>query len=174
MAHESAVILPVPEVEPVVGALRLRHDRAARLGVHAHITLLYPFRAPQTLIDEIETLRDVCASIEAFRFALTEVRRFTATAYLQPDPSEAFAQITRTLVGMWPDCKPYSGAHANIIPHLTVADGVDIETLSAVEDSLRGRLPIQCVARQVWLMTSDDQGMWSRKALFPLAVAHSD
>jgi hypothetical protein len=174
MGNESAVIIPVPEVEAVVGPLRLRYDRAARLGVPAHVTLLYPFRAPQTLISEIETLREVCASIDAFRFSLIEVRRFTATAYLQPDPSKAFAKITRTLVGMWPDCKPYSGAHASIIPHLTVADGVDIETLGAVEDSLRGRLPIQCVARQVWLMTSDDQGMWSRKALFPLAVSHPD
>ena len=42
MGNESAIIVPAPEVEPVVGPLRLQFDMGARLGIPAHITLLYP------------------------------------------------------------------------------------------------------------------------------------
>jgi 2'-5' RNA ligase len=169
MANESAIILPIPEVEPLVGPLRLQYDRAARLGVPAHITLLFPFCPPQAIADEVETLKDVCASIDAFSFSFTEVRRFPATAYLHPDKSEVFAQITKTLMKMWPDYRPYGGAFADIVPHLTVADKVDGKALSAVEAALRGQLPITCVAREIWLLISDDAGKWSRRAWFPLA-----
>jgi len=169
MGNESAVIIPIPEVEPVVARLRRRYDRTARLCVPAHVTLLYPFCPPPVPVGEIARLRDVCGSIAAFPFSFTEVRRFPATAYLHPDQEEAFAQITKRLVEMWPDYKPYGGAHADVVPHLTVADGVDAERLSAMQDSLHGQLPIRCVAREVWLLTSDQEGIWSKKAGFPLA-----
>jgi 2'-5' RNA ligase len=170
MSNESAIIVPIPEVEPVVGPLRWQYDVGARLGIPAHITLLYPFRRALAAVDEIERLRDVCASIRAFPFSFIEVRRFPHTAYLYPDKSEIFAQITRTLGSIWPDCKPYNGAFADVIPHLTVADRVDLEILSAVEDSLRHQLPIRCMAREIGLLTSDREGMWSKQASFPLTV----
>jgi 2'-5' RNA ligase len=169
MGNESALIIPVPEVEPIVEPVRWQYDAMARLGIPAHITLLYPFYPGQEVGNEIESLRRVCASIVAFSFSFTEVRRFPATAYLHPDQSERFAQITRTLTKMWPDRKPYGGAFAEIIPHLTVADRVDSETLSAVVNSLHHQLPIRCLAKEVWLLTSNDAGIWSRRGCFPLA-----
>jgi hypothetical protein len=42
----SAVVVPVPEAEPRVGALRTALDPSAALGVPAHVTILYPFVAP--------------------------------------------------------------------------------------------------------------------------------
>jgi len=171
MGNESAVIIPIPEIEPIVGPLRWQYDQAARLGVPAHITLLYPFCPATPARDAISGLREVGASFEAFPFSFTEVRRFSGTAYLHPDRSETFVQITKTLMKMWPDCKPYDGAFLDIIPHLTVADRVALETLSEVEDSLRYRLPIACFAREIWLLASDHAGMWSKKAFFPLAAS---
>ena len=47
MAAETAIIIPVPEAEAAVGQLRARYDRAAGLGAPPHITLLYPFLAPE-------------------------------------------------------------------------------------------------------------------------------
>jgi hypothetical protein len=110
MARESALIIPIPEVEVMVGALRLQYDAAARPGVPAQVTLLYPFRTAQTAVGEIKTLTDVCASIETFPFSFTGVRRFSATSYLHPDRSETFAQMTRAVLKMWPACKPYGRA----------------------------------------------------------------
>jgi 2'-5' RNA ligase len=171
MGNETAIIIPIAEAEPIVGQLRLQHDKAAQLGVPAHITLLYPFCGLEAVTGEIENLKHLCASIEAFPFSFTEVRRFPASVYLHPDKAERFAQITMTLVKKWPDYKPYNGAFSDIVPHLTVAAQVDTGTLAAVEDTLRHRLPIKCVAREVWLLTSDHTGMWSKKAAFAMGCA---
>jgi 2'-5' RNA ligase len=168
--NESAIIIPIPEVESVVGGLRLQYDPVAHLGVPAHITLLYPFCVPQALAREIKILREVCESITSFAFSFTEVRRFPATAYLHPDKPEVFTQITRTLMEKWPECKPYGGAFADVVPHLTVADRVHPQTLSVVEEYLRCRLPIRCVAREIWVLASDDAGMWTKRASLPLAT----
>ncbi len=170
MPNESALIIPIPEVESIVGPLRLQHDAAARLGVPAHVTLLYPFRAAGAAIAEIKKLERLCQTIEAFSFSFTEVRRFPATTYLHPDKSEVFARITEAFVELWPDCRPYGGSFAEIIPHLTVADKVDIKTLGNLESSLRPQLPIKCVATEVLLMISDEAGMWSTLAHFPLSA----
>jgi 2'-5' RNA ligase len=170
MGNESAVIIPVSEVEPIVASLRLQYDRTARLGVPAHITLLYPFCSPEAIASEAEILRNICMSIEAFSFSFTEVRRFPATAYLHPDKAEVIAHMTGTLVKKWPDYQPYNGAFPEIVPHLTVADGVNGETLATVERYLRRHLPIKCFASEIWLMTSDHEGMWSKSAIFPLAT----
>src|SRR4051812_50062060 len=50
-AGQSAVIVVVPEVEPVVGRWRAAHDAAAAVGVPAHVTIVYPF-LPEDRLDE--------------------------------------------------------------------------------------------------------------------------
>jgi 2'-5' RNA ligase len=168
MAHQSAIIIPVPEVEPILGPLRLKYDPSAKLGVPAHITLLFPFCSAQAVNAEVEALGKVCSSIELFSFSLAEVRRFTATAYLHPDKSETFAQITKMLIRKWPEYEPYAGVHREIIPHLTIADQVGSETLDVVEEIARRQIPIRCVAREIVLLASDHAGIWSTKAVFSL------
>ncbi len=46
---ESALVVRVPAAEPCVAALRELHDPVARRGMPAHITLLYPFVAPNEI-----------------------------------------------------------------------------------------------------------------------------
>ena len=40
----SALVVLVPEAEPLVAELRLVHDRMAARGVPAHVTVLHPFK----------------------------------------------------------------------------------------------------------------------------------
>jgi 2'-5' RNA ligase len=171
MANESAIILPVEAMDPVVRSLRSRYDPVAALGVPPHITLLYPFRPPQAAIDEIEALSKLFASIEIFEFSFVEVRRFPKTAYLHPDKPQEFLRIIRTIMERWPDCLPYKGAVTELIPHLTVADRVEADVLDEVDRSLASRLPMPCVAREAWLLFSDSVGHWYREASFPFAKA---
>ena len=70
---ESALIIAVPEAEPLVKALRERFDSSAAVGVPAHITILYPFMPPHKITPEVlAELRDLFAQFAAFEFALTE------------------------------------------------------------------------------------------------------
>lgn len=158
--------MPVPEAEPLVERLRYEHDPGAKLGVPAHITLLYPFAPPAVAISQIENLAELFKRIARFDFSLTEVRRFPATAYLHPDKSEHFAQITAAIVARWPEHPPFRGQFPEVIPHLTVADRASAEVLNQVDEALKGRLPVQCHASQACLMCSDERGLWTKVRSF--------
>ena len=85
---ESALVVLVPEAESLVRPFRERFDPSAALGVPAHITLLYPFIAPeQDRCWTPSTKRpSVFRGFAPIAFSLTEVRRFPAeTLYLAPD-----------------------------------------------------------------------------------------
>ena len=43
---ETALVVEVPEAEPLVSQWRAQHDWSAQRGVPAHITILYPFAPP--------------------------------------------------------------------------------------------------------------------------------
>jgi 2'-5' RNA ligase len=173
MNDESAIIVPVAEVEPIVGEWRLKHDPAAKLGVPAHITLLYPFRPSQAAAAEINRMAGFFAQFPSFDFSFTEVRRFTGTAYLYPDKARQFIEITTRIVREWPDCLPYKGEFSEVVPHLTVAHQVETSVLDTVEQALRAHLPIQCCAREAQLLFKDPSGVWSRKASFAFADQRS-
>jgi hypothetical protein len=169
MPCESGIILPIPEAEGAVGHLRRLHDPQASYGVPAHITLLYPFAHPSRVDEAADALQEWFRLIPAFEFSLVEVRRFPATAYLHPEPSATFVQLTERLVQRWPEFPPYGGAFSMVIPHLTVADGVAIDVLNAVDRNVATKLPIRCNATEAWLMCSDERGFWRRHDRFPFS-----
>jgi 2'-5' RNA ligase superfamily protein len=76
MPLESGIILPVPEAEPIVGQLRTLYDPQARVGVPAHITLLYPFAHASKVADIVDALHQLFSRVPAFEFALVATRRF--------------------------------------------------------------------------------------------------
>lgn len=134
-------------------------------------TLLYPFHAASRAEKEIGNLVEFFSATPAFEFSLTEVRQFPRTAYLHPDVPQRFTEIIRKLSDKWPDCRPYRGAFQDIIPHLTVADQVDVQVLHLVRDRLLHQLPIVCLAKEAWLLCSNENGLWSRTRCFPLAAS---
>ena len=167
---ETAIILPVPDAEPIVGDLRRRYDPGASRGVPPHITLLYPFAPPSTVAMHLDSLRQFFVGAPAFDFVLDSIGRFPANAHLSPNPAAPFISLTESIASRWPQFPPYGGQFSTIVPHLTVADGVGIAAFEEVERTLRDRLPIACRARVAWLLQSDHEGQWRRTNEFVLAV----
>ena len=168
--RESALLLAVPEAEPVVGPWRRRHDPSAALGVPAHVTLLYPFRSPDRLDAALlAELRAFFATVPPFRFALTALARFPTVLYLAPEPATPFQQLIDALAGRYPDTPPYGGAFTIVIPHLTVAHADDRAVLDHVARALAGFAPIDAFAGEVSLMAEGEDGHWRLHTRFPLA-----
>ncbi len=168
---ESGIIVCVPEAEALVGALRERHDPSARLGVPAHVTVLYPFIAPERIDASIlERVRTAVRDVGAFSFSLDTIGRFPATVYIEPRPAAPFIDLTERLAAEFPGCPPYGGTHADIIPHLTVADG-SADEADIVEQSLAALLaahgPIRSVCSSIVLMENSG-GRWMHMHVFPL------
>lgn len=171
---QSALVVEVSAAESLVGHWRRRHDHAASRGMPAHITALFPFRAPAAIArDELQSLTNVTVQVTRHRFALASVEAFDAAIYLRPFPDEWFRQLTHRLVIAFPDCQPYGGAYPDVIPHLTVAQtsgGEAHATLRRnVEAAISSSLPIACEATALSLFISDKSGEWTLAQRFPFS-----
>jgi 2'-5' RNA ligase len=164
------LLIPVPEAEARVGGWRQRFDPSARKGVPAHVTVLYPYVPPERVGDSLlEDLRRLFEGIRPFEFTLRRPARFPGVLYLAPEPDRPFRQLTRAVVRRYPRYRPYGGAVADPVPHLTVADvqaSGDVADLDLVERAMVQGMPIPARAREVWLMAGD--GRWSVVERFPL------
>ncbi|RZF24489.1 2'-5' RNA ligase family protein [Paraburkholderia sp. UYCP14C] len=167
----SAFIVEVPAAESAVAELRSRFDASAALGVPAHVTVLFPFLSPDEITSDIlRQAQAVLSSVKAFEFSLTSIGRFAITTYLAPDPSEPFVALTTALVERFPIFRAYGGAHAGIVPHLTVAHGnAEIADSAALELEHRlGELaPIRTCCSSVTLL-ENSSGRWRKMHLFDL------
>lgn len=164
----TALIVVVPEAEPLVGEWRAKHDWSAQHGVPAHITLLFPFVPAEKVDEQLHTdLRELFAAQPAFTFRLPRVARFPEVAWLAPEPAEPFKSLTELIFSRYPEHPPYEGAHVEPIPHLTVAEGgPDLQ--DEVDVALTPQLPIEAETREVTLMVEDASGRWHSGRQFPL------
>jgi 2'-5' RNA ligase len=169
--RQSAILIPVPQAEPVVGRYRLEYDPVAAAGVPAHITLIVPWLPP----DEIEPgdlveLHHALDSAEPFEFVLPRVSWFgRKVLWLAPDPVEPFVKLTSMLADRF-GTPPYDDIFDEVVPHLTVAHASDGVELAGVAAELKGRLaedPIHCQAQQVWVMVGDGLS-WAVRDRFEL------
>jgi hypothetical protein len=172
---ESALVVMVPEAEPLVRPFRERHDPPAAAGVPAHITLLYPFLPPDAVDARVRD--DLCACFERFvpiRYTLRSIHRFPAVLYLAPDPDEPFRQLTLAIWDRYPQTPPYGGKWPDIVPHLSVAQLADAAQLDRVAGEFaraaREALPIAAAAAEVTLI-DNRSGRWETRAAFPLGAA---
>lgn len=163
----SALIVAVPEAEPLVHEWRMRYDNAA-LGIPAHVTLLFPFVPTEEIGDDLlAALRELFAEQPAFSFTLARVARFPDVAWLAPDPSDQFRRLTDLIFSRYRDYPPYEGVHEEVLPHLTVAMG-DAALQEEVDAALSPHLPIAAHAGEVTLIVENESGHWSEAERFPL------
>lgn len=165
MGH-SAIVIPVPELEPVV-LPRLRRGLPAYLfadpaAVHAHITLLGPF-VDRDRVDEalLGRLRGFFQTTARFDFSLpgTPHRLADGTVCLRPEPAGPFQALTGALYQAYPDFPPYGDPALTPLPHLTLAypwaggpAPVDLAAIGAeVAAAPAGGFPVRTSARRACL-----------------------
>jgi 2'-5' RNA ligase len=173
----TALVVLVPEAEPVVSEVRARHDPSAKLGVPAHVTLLFPFM-PRGAVSAsvLDLLRKLFAGFERFPVRFAEARRWPQEAYLAPQPSSPFIALTSGIVAAFPEYPPYEGRHADIVPHLTVAQGGAAAAERALEEVtviLGAAGPIQSICGAATLL-ENSSGPWRVMHTFPFARSRTD
>lgn len=110
----------------MVGSYRARLDPSATDGMPAHVTVLWPW-LPAGALDEAtrRDLADVVRKVPATEVGFRALARFPSTLFLAPEPPDVFVALTDAVATRWPECPPYEGEFDEVVPHLTVADGVD-------------------------------------------------
>ena len=150
--------------------LRERFDPAAKVGVPAHITVLYPFIPPERITDAVvRKVRGMMTSFGSFEFRLARIARFPTALYLAPEPARPFIDLTEGLVRAFPEYPPYGGQYDAIVPHLTVAQAGAAEH-DVAEAELAAVLPrsgIEASCHEVVLI-ENSSGRWERLHSFRL------
>jgi 2'-5' RNA ligase len=169
---ESSLAVSVPEAEPYVGALRERFDPSAKLGMPAHITVLYPFIPPERITDiVVRKVRNVLSAFATFEFRLVGIARFPIALYLVPEPAQPFIDLTEAVMRAFPEYPPYGGQYDSIVPHLTVAQAGTAEH-DVAEAELAAALPprvgIEASCNEAVLI-ENSSGRWKRMHSFRLA-----
>ena len=163
----SALYVEIPEAQLVVAAARRRWD-AAGIAVPAHVTILFPFLAPDSIgTREERALAELAGAEDAFEVRFERVGRFPDVVWLAPEPVEPFARLTDAVEGRWPDHPPYGGAFEEVVHHLTVADGAPAKVLDDLDAAVRLSLPL---VERVSALTLGvrERGSWRVRQRYPL------
>lgn len=168
---QSGLILEVPEAEMAVGRHRDAPDANSRLGVPAHITVLFPFIPPVQIDSSIlAELRQLFAGEKPIDFTLTRTAWFDhEVLWLAPEDPRPFVALTELVHSVFPDFPPFAGQFADVVPHLTIAHGCNPVEMHAADRAVDELLPIHGCAKRVTLMTQAEGGRtWTKTARFPL------
>ena len=172
--EESALLLRCPAAEPAVRSSRAVLDRAARVGVPAHVTVTYPFRPPPAITpDDHALLERVVAGCPSFTLTGAGTAWFgDAVVYVALSGGEPVRALTEAVAAAFPEHPPYGGAFTEVVPHLTIGHGHDADTLRGAEDAVRARLPFTQVVTDVELWAgpplASGRGPWRFVRAYPL------
>ena len=171
---ETAIVVAIPELAPVVDVIRCVHTTAGADGLPAHVTLLYPFMDSDLLTPAL--VERAAAAIERFvpfDVSFADFRYFDGSPsilYLAPAPAEPFVEMTAALAVAFPEYPPYGGVHSEVTPHVTVAAG-EREQLRAFERELSQGLPVDARVDEARLFRRDAAGRWQPRERLRLAGA---
>ena len=123
----AVLVLPVPPLEPFVRARTAHYDPSFLSSdpafTHAHLTVLVP--VPWPLPDGVgEALGGLAASTTAPEVVLQRLAAFPdGVLHLVPEPDaarEALQALHAAVRALLPQVRPYDGAVADPVPHVTV------------------------------------------------------
>jgi 2'-5' RNA ligase len=166
---QSAILVPVPEAEDLVGHFRIDHDPVAAAGVPAHITLVVPW-LPVAEIDpdSLGELEEVLAGVPSFSYRLNAIGWFARRVlWLAPEPADPFVRLTWLLAEHF-STPPWDDEFDEVVPHLTVGHASDGVELAPIGVTLAAQLPLECVAKEAWVMVGDGT-RWHVRHQVPLA-----
>jgi hypothetical protein len=173
----SAIGILVPELEPLVGPWRAKHDPSAGEGVGAHITLLAPFLPAELIIEDVVAeLRAFFSGLPMPTLEFAGVCGFRNAVYLPPEPQKAISNVIRGLAARYPECPPYRGVIPidDIIPHVSVAfsdDPRELERISAEFcRNAASHLPIAADIRHALLIVQDEDYVYQTRGVLPFGV----
>jgi hypothetical protein len=149
----TALVVPVPEAEPVVGPWRAALDPSAAYGVPAHVTVMYPF-LPLPEVEQ-EALAELFAGFAAFEAVFATCVRLDGLLYLEPSLSEPFVQLTHAVTARWPQAVPYGGKHGAVLPHLSIGYEGDGTRFDEARAAIEAELPVRTRVTAVQLVAYD-------------------
>lgn len=154
MAH-TVLVVPVPALEDHVRG-RWEHYEPGWVShdpafTHAHITALAPF-LPEPSRADLAAVAGIARATAPFAYTLADVAAFPdGIIHLEPVPTGPFAALTAALWQRFPQCPPYAGEFADVVPHLTLDQAAGDVSVESVRTTLAHLLPVRTLADRLEL-----------------------
>ena len=149
--------------------LRAQHDPMAHAGVPAHVTLLFPFLATEDLTPAVRRrLARIASQVQPFGVRFVRPGRFPGVLWLAPKPTGPFVDLTERLAAAFPDHPPYEGAHADIVPHLTLAFGEEAVLDRLERKAVRAGIALRRRVEAIEVIAEDGTGRWHARWRLPI------
>lgn len=162
----TALVAPVPALDPLLAAIEAAHPGATRPGIPAHVTFLYPF-LPLTELDSASTdrLTALAARHAPLTLEFAEVRVEPGFVYLD---SPLLKPLTDEIRAHWPSLVPYLGRFGpDPVAHLSLAIGTtETDAIAALASS---ELPVTVTLDHLWLVGHDNDE-WQTLGRFPFSA----
>ena len=169
--RETAVVIVV-DVASLDAVYREEFPAFHALGIPLHATLLYPFVRPDRLDAVLPRLAEVVNLHSRFDFALTELKTFPRTVWVAPEPAAPFVALTRAIEAVFPETPHAGGAFAEVIPHVTLVDGLEEslleETVQRLRPVVEPLLPATLSAEEAAVLAEQEDGQMPIVARLPL------
>lgn len=168
---QTGLVLLVPDVDRLVGRWRELYDPVTAYGMPAHVTILYPWKPAATITTSDRTaLAELARLLPAVELSFAGFGRFDETLWLDPQPADPIRRLIEAVVARWPDYPPYGGQFTVVVPHLTVSDGRDPDTVHHVIEDLEPQLPHTTRVPELTLMRCTGR-RWSVDSRYPFGGA---
>jgi 2'-5' RNA ligase len=150
--------------------LRRKGVEDASDGLPAHLTLLYPFVAPDRLDRRVrDRIVAVCADRDPFGYVLAGPARWPDTVYVAVDPSGPFVALQDALAQTFPAFPNYGrDASFEFVPHVTIAEGPAVDDEATLTDPAWLALPRPARAAAVEVIARGRGGRWQTAWRFRL------
>ncbi len=111
----TALVVLVPEAEPMVQQFRGKHDSVAD-GVPAHITILFPFMHPDAVNEVVmgQLRRFLRLNLVSTMYSPTS--GVSSVIYLAPEPAQPFITLTESVIPPFLSYPPYEGNTPTSLP----------------------------------------------------------
>ncbi len=140
-------------------------------GVPAHVTLLYPFVAPDELTATLrKTLAAIVRRVPPFDYRLSGPRRWPDTIYAAVEPGAPFMRLHRDLARAFPAYPIYGRPGFRLTPHITVAEGAAAQDPATLRHEGWTALPVEARATAVEVIASDAADRWQIVWRLPLGA----
>ena len=142
--------------------LRRRSVPNAAEGVPAHLTLLYPFVAPERLTRSVRSAIEAVVPRHApFPYALAGKAIWPDTVYVAVDPVAPFLALQEDLARAFPDFPIYGeDATFEFVPHVTIAEGSAIDDGAVLGARAWASLPRPALASSLEVIARAGAAPW--------------
>jgi 2'-5' RNA ligase len=135
--------------------------------------VVFPFLPPERIDDEvIGALREIVRAVPRSRITFSHVDWFDdRVVWLAPRPDRPFRDLTTAVWRRFAEAPPYDGAHADIVPHLTIGHDAPVPVLSDAARAVSVLLPIVAAVETVRLIAgAPEPRSWHTLREFPLGT----